>query len=161
MSEDETPKTSSDNTFYDDEVDSTPSKPVISNSMRERLIAEASAGLDADSKQPNVLLYIMGAVVILVALGGQGIFFWEVGADYSSTESADIILHHDMILPRCYPDNYDCIPEETKNASSRVYYNNSYALLLLFCYCFHNVLLFRNKLNHALVEWNTVVRELP
>jgi hypothetical protein len=75
MSEDETPKTSSDNTFYDDEVDSTPSKPVISNSMRERLIAEASAGLDADSKQPNVLLYIMGAVVILVALGGQGILF--------------------------------------------------------------------------------------
>lgn len=75
MSEDETPKPSSDTTFYDDEVDSTPSKPVISNSMRERLIAEASAGLDADSKQPNVLLYIMGAIVILVALGGQGIFF--------------------------------------------------------------------------------------
>jgi hypothetical protein len=75
MSEDETPKTSSDTTFYDDEVDSTPAKPVISNAMRERLIAEASAGLDSDSKQPNVLLYIMGAVVILVALGGQGIFF--------------------------------------------------------------------------------------
>jgi hypothetical protein len=76
MSEtDETPKPSSDTTFYDDEVDSTPSKPVISNAMRERLIAEASAGLDSDSKQPNVLLYIMGAVVILVALGGQGIFF--------------------------------------------------------------------------------------
>lgn len=75
MSEEESPKTSLDGTFYDDEVDLTPVKPAISNAMRDRLLAEASAGLDSESKQANVLLYIMGAVAVLVLLAGQGIFY--------------------------------------------------------------------------------------
>ena len=75
MSDEESPKTAPDGTFYDDEIDSTPVKPAISNSMRERLLAEASSGLDSDSKQTNVLLYIMGAVAVLVLLAGQGIFY--------------------------------------------------------------------------------------
>lgn len=64
-----------DGTFYDDEVDLTPVKPVLSNSMRDRLIAEASSGLDAEQKQTNVILYIGVAIAILVALGGQGILY--------------------------------------------------------------------------------------
>ena len=75
MSDDESTKPSPDGTFYDDEVDSTPVKPAISNAMRDRLLAEASAGLDSDSKQANVLLYIMGGVAVLVLLAGQGIFY--------------------------------------------------------------------------------------
>lgn len=43
--------------------------------MRARLMAEASTGLDSDSKQANVLLYIMGAIGVLVILGGAGIFY--------------------------------------------------------------------------------------
>jgi len=38
-------------------------------------MAEASTGLDADKKQPNVLLYIMGVVGVLVVLGGKGILY--------------------------------------------------------------------------------------
>ena len=47
--------------------------------MRDKLLKEASTGLDSDEKQSNVLLYIIGAVVILVVLGGQGILFWDLG----------------------------------------------------------------------------------
>ena len=47
----------------------------ISDGMRERLMREASSGLDADKKQTNVILYIIGAVGILVILGGAGIFY--------------------------------------------------------------------------------------
>jgi hypothetical protein len=43
--------------------------------MKERLIREASTGLDPDRKQTNVLLYIMAGVAVLVLLGGQGIFY--------------------------------------------------------------------------------------
>lgn len=43
--------------------------------MRERLIREASAGLDSEKKQTNVLLYIMLGVAVLVIAGGQGIFY--------------------------------------------------------------------------------------
>jgi len=43
--------------------------------MRERLIREASTGLDADSKQTNVLLYVILGVAVLVIVGGQGIFY--------------------------------------------------------------------------------------
>jgi hypothetical protein len=76
MSEEEKPQaTLSDGTLYDDELDLTPQKPLLSDSMKARLIAEASAGLDADKKQTNVLLYIMGVVAVLVLLGGQGILF--------------------------------------------------------------------------------------
>jgi hypothetical protein len=58
---------------YDDEV--APYKDPISNSMRERLLREASSGLDADKAQTNVILYISIGVAILVILGGNGIFF--------------------------------------------------------------------------------------
>jgi len=60
-------------TFYDDEVPLP--KETLSNSMRDRLIREASTGLDPDAKQTNVILYISVAIGILVLLGGQGIFF--------------------------------------------------------------------------------------
>ena len=62
-------------TYYDDEVDPTPNKPQISDSMRQRLMSEASTGLDADKKQTNVILYIMLGVAALVILGGEGIFY--------------------------------------------------------------------------------------
>ena len=50
-------------------------KSGISDSMRERLMREASTGLDADQKQTNVLLYIMIGVAALVVVGGQGILY--------------------------------------------------------------------------------------
>jgi hypothetical protein len=43
--------------------------------MKARLIREASTGLDSDSKQTNVLLYIMLGVAVLVVLGGAGVFY--------------------------------------------------------------------------------------
>ena len=43
--------------------------------MKERLMREASTGLDADQKQTNVLLYIIIGVAVLVVLGGQGILY--------------------------------------------------------------------------------------
>ena len=43
--------------------------------MRDRLMREASTGLNADEKQTNVLLYIILGVGVLVILGGGGIFF--------------------------------------------------------------------------------------
>lgn len=43
--------------------------------MKERLIREASTGLDSNKKQSNVLLYICAAVAVLVLLGGQGILY--------------------------------------------------------------------------------------
>lgn len=50
-------------------------KAGISDSMRERLMREASTGLDADQKQTNVLLYIIVGVALLVVVGGQGILY--------------------------------------------------------------------------------------
>lgn len=64
----------SDGTFYDDEADPV-KKETLSDSMRARLLAEASTGLDSDSKQTNVLLYIMAAVGVLVLLGGKDILY--------------------------------------------------------------------------------------
>lgn len=61
-------------TFYDDEVQPTRKDP-LSDSMRQRLMNEASTGLDSDSKQTNVILYISIAVFVLVVLGGQGILY--------------------------------------------------------------------------------------
>lgn len=43
--------------------------------MRDRLMREASTGLDSEQKQTNVLLYIMAGVAVLVLLGGQGILY--------------------------------------------------------------------------------------
>ena len=43
--------------------------------MRDRLMREASTGLDADQKQTNVLLYIIIGVAFLVVVGGQGILY--------------------------------------------------------------------------------------
>lgn len=56
-------------------MDSAPEKEGISDSMRARLMKEASTGLDADAKQTNVLLYIIAGVAVLVVLGGAGIFY--------------------------------------------------------------------------------------
>lgn len=63
-----------DGTFYDDEVEPV-KKETLSDSMRARLLAEASTGLDADSKQTNVLLYVIAAVAVLVILGGKDILY--------------------------------------------------------------------------------------
>mmetsp|Transcript_747 Transcript_747/g.1716 ORF Transcript_747/g.1716 Transcript_747/m.1716 type:complete len:132 (+) Transcript_747:145-540(+) len=68
-------KISADGTFYDDEIDTAPVKTGISDSMRAKLMAEASTGLDSESKQSNVILYIGVVIAILVALGGQGILY--------------------------------------------------------------------------------------
>jgi len=68
-------KISADGTFYDDEVDSAPIKTGISDSMKARLIAEASTGLDSEKPQTNVILYISVVVAVLVALGGSGILY--------------------------------------------------------------------------------------
>lgn len=38
-------------------------------------MAEAGTGLDSNSKQTNVLLYIILGVAVLVVLGGAGIFY--------------------------------------------------------------------------------------
>ena len=43
--------------------------------MRDRLMREASTGLDSEQKQSNILLYVCAAVAVLVLLGGQGILF--------------------------------------------------------------------------------------
>ncbi|KAL3934136.1 MAG: hypothetical protein SGBAC_010076 [Bacillariaceae sp.] len=75
MSDEKEPVVGEDGTFYDDELDSAPIKEGISDSMRERLLREASTGLDSEQKNTNVILYISIGVVILVALGGQGILF--------------------------------------------------------------------------------------
>lgn len=50
-------------------------KQGISDSMKERLMREASTGLDPDKKQTNVILYIMIGVAFLVAVGGAGILY--------------------------------------------------------------------------------------
>jgi len=77
MSEEEDAKSkiSADGTFYDDEIDTAPVKSGLSDSMKDRLIREASTGLDSDKPQTNVILYIGIVVVILVALAGGGILF--------------------------------------------------------------------------------------
>lgn len=62
-----------DGALYDDDVPE--NKPLLSDNMRARLLAEASSGLDSEKKQTNVILYIIVAVAALVVAGGQGIFF--------------------------------------------------------------------------------------
>ena len=43
--------------------------------MKQRLMREATTGLDSEKKQTNVILYIIAGVALLVILGGQGIFY--------------------------------------------------------------------------------------
>jgi hypothetical protein len=57
------------------QVDSTPVKPALSDSMRDRLLREAQVGLDSEKPQTNVLLYIIAAVSVLVILGGKDVFY--------------------------------------------------------------------------------------
>ncbi len=64
-----------DGTVYDDEPMLEPIRDNVSNSMKERLMREASVGLDSEKSQTNVILYVSVAVAILVALGGQGILY--------------------------------------------------------------------------------------
>tara|TARA_B110001450_G_C17409650_1_gene395220 strand:+ start:134 stop:466 length:333 start_codon:yes stop_codon:yes gene_type:complete len=56
-------------------VDTAPIKQGISDSMKAKLMAEASTGLDSEKPQTNVILYISVVVVILVALAGGGILY--------------------------------------------------------------------------------------
>mmetsp|Transcript_10862 Transcript_10862/g.13859 ORF Transcript_10862/g.13859 Transcript_10862/m.13859 type:complete len:168 (-) Transcript_10862:363-866(-) len=65
----------SDGTVYDDDPMLEAPRENVSNAMKERLRREASTGLDSNSSQTNVILYISVAVVLLVALGGQGILY--------------------------------------------------------------------------------------
>ena len=71
----EAPVVSADGTFYDDQMDSAPVKQGISDSMKQRLMREASTGLDSNQKQTNVIFYISIGVAVLVLLGGQGILY--------------------------------------------------------------------------------------
>jgi len=77
MSSDEQPPKAEEvkatGTLYDDEVEEY--RDPLSDGMRQKLMREASTGLDSEQKSPNVILYISVAVAILIALGGQGIFF--------------------------------------------------------------------------------------
>ena len=91
---------SSGGTVYDDEPMLDAPRENLSNAMKERLAREASTGLDSNAPQTNTstcprfwssffhtfptpdssyrnhaVLYISIAVVILVALGGQGILY--------------------------------------------------------------------------------------
>jgi hypothetical protein len=43
--------------------------------MKERLLREASTGMDSDVPQNNVILYISAAIAVLVILGGSGILY--------------------------------------------------------------------------------------
>lgn len=64
-----------DGTVYDDEPMLEPIRDPLSDQMRQRLMREASTGLDSNSKQNNVILYISAAVVLLVLAGGSGILY--------------------------------------------------------------------------------------
>lgn len=66
--------TNKDGTIYDDEI-LQPPRENVSSAMKERLMREASTGLDSNQGNTNVILYISVAVVILVALAGGGILF--------------------------------------------------------------------------------------
>ena len=66
---------STDGTVYDDEPMIEAPRDNLSASMKERLMREASTGLDSNESQINVILYISIGVAILVLLGGQGILF--------------------------------------------------------------------------------------
>lgn len=58
------------------QVDPIPTSKVgISESMKDRLIREASTGMDSEQKQTNVLLYIIAAVGVLVLLGGKDVLY--------------------------------------------------------------------------------------
>jgi len=70
-----TAQVAADGTFYDDEIEFIPQKDGISDSMKARLMKEASTGLDSESKQTNTILYISAAVAVLVLIGGSGILF--------------------------------------------------------------------------------------
>lgn len=65
----------SDGTVYDDEPMLEPPRENVSSAMKERLMREASTGLDSNQSQTNVILYISAAVAVLVLLGGQGILY--------------------------------------------------------------------------------------
>mmetsp|Transcript_13243 Transcript_13243/g.27021 ORF Transcript_13243/g.27021 Transcript_13243/m.27021 type:complete len:131 (+) Transcript_13243:51-443(+) len=63
-----------DDALYDDQVEYKP--PELSASMKSKLLSEAQGlGADYNSKSPPYILYISGIILLLVAVGGQGIFF--------------------------------------------------------------------------------------
>ena len=64
-----------DRTVYDDEPMLEPERDPLSNTMKERLIREASTGLDSEKPQTNVIAIIGVVVAILVAVGGKDILF--------------------------------------------------------------------------------------
>ena len=61
--------------MYDDEPMLEPERDPLSNTMKERLIREASTGLDSEKPQTNVIAIIGVVVAILVAVGGKDILF--------------------------------------------------------------------------------------
>lgn len=64
-----------DGTVYDDEPMLEPERDPLSLDMKERLIREASTGLDSEKPQTNVIAIIGVVVAILVAVGGKDILF--------------------------------------------------------------------------------------
>jgi len=59
--------------LYDDEVE--PYVNPLSDSMRAKLMKEASSGLDSEVKSTNTIFYIGAAIAVLVILGGKGILY--------------------------------------------------------------------------------------
>lgn len=62
-----------DGTMYDDEFEQP--RENVSSAMKERLMREASTGLDSSTSQTNVILYVSVGVALLVLLGAQGILY--------------------------------------------------------------------------------------
>jgi hypothetical protein len=56
-------------------MDTAPVKDGISDSMKARLMKEAATGLDSETAQPNVILYIILGVAVLAVAGGAGVFY--------------------------------------------------------------------------------------
>jgi hypothetical protein len=56
-------------------MDTEPVKDGISDSMKARLMKEAGTGLDSETKQDNVILYIILGVAVLAVIGGAGTLY--------------------------------------------------------------------------------------
>jgi hypothetical protein len=61
--------------FFFTKMDTEPVKDGISDSMKARLMKEAGTGLDSETKQDNVILYIILGVAVLAVIGGAGTLY--------------------------------------------------------------------------------------
>ncbi|KAL1521926.1 hypothetical protein AB1Y20_021574 [Prymnesium parvum] len=66
------PQTGGYETFYDDEKDTAPEKPALSDAMRQRLLNE-QRGLGADANSKNPFLLVFAGVGVFVLLGALAV----------------------------------------------------------------------------------------